>query len=362
MRHRQATTIALAGAVALIIAACSSGGGSPTTPTGGATTTATPSAGGAGASPFVAPAATVKKVVVNVGIQANVPGTRGAQTVGNGSGVIIRSDGYILTNNHVVAGSTGVTAIIDSQTVPAKVVGGDASTDLAVIKVSKSGLTAAAIGKPSELEVGDWVVAVGYPFGVGKTVTHGIVSALGRSTLAPVSTPQGSSSVAAYTDLIQTDAPINPGNSGGALATLDGKVVGVNTLIESPSGASAGIGFAIPIDFAMRVADQLIKTGKAVHPFLGVGVVTLTPSLASQAGVEATQGVLVRQVLRGGPAAKAGMKVNDVIVQLAGIPVTGLEDLYAALRQQTIGQTVPVVVVRGKQRLTLQVTIASDGR
>lgn len=353
---------------AALLAACAPGttGGAANNTTAPATSSVPPvSSSGTTASPFIAPGAAVRKVVVNVGIEGHVPGSRGAQNIGNGSGIIIRPDGYILTNDHVVSGGTAVTAQIGTETIPAKVVGQDPTTDLAVIKVDRTGLTPATIGDPSKLQVGEWVIAVGYPFGVGATVTHGIVSALGRSTLAPQSTPNphgssaATSSVAAYTDLIQTDAPINPGNSGGALATLDGSVVGVNTLIESQSGVSAGVGFAIPIDFAMKVADQLIKTGKAVHPFLGI-LITDASNANAQGSTTATQGVFVQEVQPGRAAANAGLRAGDVIISLGGMPVTDVEDLYAALRQQTIGQSVPVVILRNGKQQTLQVTIGSD--
>lgn len=367
-------TLALVLAATLLLAACvplpplppGLGGGSSTA-TGSGSATAppvntTPPLTSSTPSPFVAPGAAVSRVVVSVGIEGRVPGVQGLQDIGNGSGIIIRPDGYILTNQHVAGAGTGITATIGSETVPAKVVGQDPSTDLAVIKVDKTGLPSAAIGDPKKLQVGEYVVAVGYPFGVGATVTHGIVSALGRSTLAPQDQPNphggsaaASSAVAAYTDLIQTDAAINPGNSGGALATLDGAVIGVNTLIESPSGVSSGIGFAIPIDFAMKVADQLIKTGKAVHPYLSIMISSLPPGSTA-----ASEGVLVRQVLPGGAAARAGLHPDDVIVSIGGMPVADVEGLYAALRQQEIGATVPVEVIRGGKKQTIQVTIGSD--
>jgi putative serine protease PepD len=240
--------------------------------------------------------------------------------------------------------------------VAAKVVGTDPQSDLAVIKVPATGLHVATIGKSASLEVGQVVIAVGSPFGLDKTVTEGIVSALHRSNLG--------TGAAAYTNLIQTDAAINPGNSGGGLFDTQGELVGINSLIESPSGQlgtsqSAGIGFAIPIDYAMSVADQLIAGKKVEHPFLGVGTVTVDQSLAAQFNLDVTSGALVQSVAAGSPAASAGIKVGDIIVSLNGADVTTSDELLAAIRNTTIGQSVAVEIDRSGKRITIHVTIGS---
>jgi putative serine protease PepD len=225
------------------------------------------------------------------------------------------------------------------------------------VKVARTGLPAAEIGSSAALKVGETVVAVGSPFGLDKTVTSGIVSALHRSNLSA----QGGGTISRYTNLIQTDAPINPGNSGGALADLSGRVIGINTLIQSTSGSSAGIGFAIPIDYARSIADQLIKSGKAEHPFLGVSMSTVDASNASQLKLPAgTTGALVESIVAGSPAAKGGIKNGDVVVSFGGEPITSVEDLFAAIRSRQIGQAVDVVVIRGNAKTTVKITLGSD--
>ena len=226
------------------------------------------------AEPVVSVAKKVTPSVVNVAIsQARTNHFTGQQSsgeVGNGSGIIIRSNGYILTNNHVVESASQITVRIGSKDMTATVVGTDSSTDLAVIKVNATGLQAATLGDSAILKVGEPVVAVGSPFGLDKTVTSGIISALGRTTIQETQT-----NITAYTNLIQTDAAINPGNSGGELVNMAGQVIGINALIQSPSGnvgaaQSAGIGFAIHMNSAKQIADEIIKTGKATHAYMGV--------------------------------------------------------------------------------------------
>ncbi|MBE0476460.1 MAG: trypsin-like peptidase domain-containing protein [Coriobacteriia bacterium] len=271
--------------------------------------------------------------------------------VGTGSGVIIRPDGHIITNNHVIAGSDEIVVLIGDEEVSASVVGRDAATDLAVIKVDREGLDPAQVGETGDLVVGQWVIAVGSPFGLDKTVTAGVVSALGRTTLQP-----SQEEITAYTNLIQTDAAINPGNSGGALADLDGRVVGINTLIESPTGQSAGIGFAIPMDFAMGVAEQLIETGRAEHAFMGVEVSSIPPGAEEQLGVES--GAVVGAVEPGSPAAEAGIQDGDVIVRVGDDDVDNAEDLFAAIRGREVGEQVEVEFVRDGESETVRVTLA----
>lgn len=316
-------------------------------------------------------AAVAKKVtpsIVNVTVQQQgfdpSSGQSGYQDVGNGSGVIVRQDGYILTNNHVVEGADRIVVRVGVQDKVAKVVGTDPTTDLAVIKIDGSGYPAVEWGTSKDLQVGDFVAAIGSPFGLEHTVTSGIVSALQRSEIAQRS---GSGSITNYTDLIQTDAAINPGNSGGALVDSQGRLVGINTLIQSPSGQngaaqSAGIGFAIPADFARVIADQLISQGKAVHPFLGISSQTVDDSLLQQVDLPVKTGALVRFVQPGSPADTAGIRQDDVIVKIGDRTITGSPDVFAAIRQYKVGQAVPVQVVRGNTTHTFTATLGSDAQ
>lgn len=279
----------------------------------------------------------------NTGDDTEVP-------LGAGSGVIIKKDGYVLTNNHVIEGSDEVVVKIDDKDLTAKVVGRDPATDLAVIKIETDGLDAAEIGNPDDLKVGEWLIAVGFPFGLDKTVTAGIVSALGKTTIQPTQ-----NDVTAYTNLIQTDAAINPGNSGGALADLDGQVVGINTLIESQTGQSAGIGFAIPIDFAMEIADQLIENGKAEHAFLGVSIESANPH-----GIPGkTGGATVEGVESGSPAAKAEIRKGDVIVKIGNKTIETSADVFAAVRSAKPGDKVEIELKRDGKTVTVETTLAA---
>ena len=307
--------------------------------------------------PIEAVAAKVVPSVVNIAVEIrDAFGTSSAV----GSGVIIRADGYILTNNHVVENATKIVVRLGTTDLTATVVGTDPASDLAVIKIDKTGLPAAVIGDSGSLQVGEGVIAVGSPFGLDKTVTSGIVSALHRTNLA-----SGQSGVTSYTNLIQTDAPINPGNSGGALADFSGAVVGINTLILSPAGQlgtsqSAGIGFAIPIDFAKSIADQLIAGTKITHPFLGVSAATVTPQIAQYYSLPVSSGALVQQVTSGSPAETAGIKVGDIIVSIDGQAISTSEDVFAAVRGAKVGQQVKVEVVRGSRHVTIQATLGSQ--
>jgi S1-C subfamily serine protease len=315
-----------------------------------------------GDQPIEAVAARVTPSVVNVAIEQSVKnpfsGTNSTQIVGNGSGVIIRSDGYILTNNHVVSGASKILVSIGLNNVPAKVIGADAASDIAVIKVDKTGLTAATLGDSEALKVGEEVVAIGSPFGLDKTVTSGIVSALHRTGSAQ---DTAQSQLTIYPNLIQTDAPINPGNSGGALCDLTGRVVGINTLIQTGGAQqSAGIGFSIPINLAKQVADQLIASGKATHTFLGVSAQDVTPQNAAQLGVKATSGALVQDVQAGSPAAKAGLKRGDVITKIGSSPIANSQDMVAAVRSHKPGDKVAIVVDRNGTTVTIDVTLGSS--
>lgn len=282
-------------------------------------------------------------------------GQSGTQVAGTGSGVIISADGKILTNNHVIDGASKIVVTIGVEKRVARVLGTDAKTDLAVIDVAGSGYPAIQFGSSADLKVGQYVMAVGSPFGLEKTVTSGIVSALNRTDIK-----QSASSVTAYTNLIQTDAAINPGNSGGALVNEWGQLVGINTLIQSTSGSSAGIGFAIPSDFARNIADQLIATGKATHPYLGVSTESVDQNVAKQFRLQVSSGALVRYVQPNSPAGAAGIKTGDIIVRIGRDQVQGVEDVFSAVRSYNVGDVVDVEVVRGKAHLVLKVTLGSD--
>jgi putative serine protease PepD len=313
--------------------------------------------------------AVAKKVVpsvVNVTIQQGVidpfSGSKSYQDLGNGSGVIIRSNGYILTNNHVVTGADRILVSVGVTNKEAKIVGTDPTTDLAVIKIDGTGYPAIDIGSSANLSVGQWVMAVGSPFGLEKTVTSGIISALQRSEQAQ---GQSANDITTYTNLIQTDAAINPGNSGGALVDERGKLVGLNSLIQSPSGGvgaaqSAGIGFAIPVDFAIDIANQLIATGHATHPYLGVTSQTVDEGVAAQFGLNVKAGALVRFVSPNSPAQKGGIRAGDIITKMGDASVTSTSDLFTGIRAHKIGEVVTVQLVRSNQPVSVNVTMGSD--
>ncbi|MDV3239024.1 MAG: Do family serine endopeptidase [Gammaproteobacteria bacterium] len=234
-----------------------------------------------------------------------------------GSGVIISAQGYVLTNNHVVSGADQIQVMIrDGRSLDAKIVGVDPDTDLAVLRIQADDLPSIVIGDSSRLRVGDVVLAIGNPFGVGQTVTQGIVSATGRNQLG----------ISAFENFIQTDAAINPGNSGGALVNAHGELVGINTAIFSKSGGSQGIGFAIPESLAKGVMKQIIEHGQVVRGWLGIEAQNLTPALAESFGLQEARGVLISGVLRGGPADQAGLQPGDIVTALNGSPVNDARD------------------------------------
>ncbi len=261
---------------------------------------------------------------------------------GSGSGVILSSDGYIVTNNHVIADSRDLRVILpDARELPARVVGADPETDLAVIKIEAENLPVIPWGDSSFLAVGQYVLAVGNPFGLNSTVTLGIVSGLER----------GGMGLARFEDFIQTDAAINPGNSGGALVNTQGELVGINTAIVSQSGGYQGVGFAVPASLAKPVLDELIKHGKIVRGFIGLGVQEMTSTLAPWFGLKDSDGVLVTDVVPGGPADKAGIRRGDVILQSQGKPVKDGQMLLEQVTGTPIGQQIELMVVdNGKQR------------
>jgi len=250
-----------------------------------------------------------------------------------GSGVIVSSQGYILTNNHVIEGADEIeVALHDGRTTRAALVGADPESDLAVLRIHLAHLPAITLGHSRALQVGDVVLAIGNPFGVGQTVTQGIVSATGRSRIG----------LSTFEDFIQTDAAINPGNSGGALVNTDGDLVGINTAIFSRSGGSQGIGFAIPVSLARGVMAQLIATGHVSRGWLGIEVQRLTPELAASFGLKQEKGVLVAGVLKGGPAQRAGLQPGDVITTLNGAAVADVRTALTAITHAPPGSRMAI--------------------
>jgi serine protease Do len=267
---------------------------------------------------------------------------------GLGSGVIVSPDGYILTNNHVVEKSTDIKVTFrDKREFSGKVIGTDPQTDIAVVKIDATGLPTIPLGDSSKLEVGDYAFAIGNPFGVGETATMGIISATGRNGLA----------IEDYEDFIQTDAAINPGNSGGALLNARGELIGINTAILSGGGGNQGIGFAIPINMAKYVMDQILKHGKVVRGYIGVGIQDVTPELARVFHVSASKGALVSSVDPNSPGAKAGLQRGDVITELNSQPVEGANDLRLRVGTLTPGTTVHLKVNRNGDLHDVDVTL-----
>ncbi len=274
------------------------------------------------------------------GEQGNTP------QVGLGSGVIISPSGYILTNNHVVESADEIEVILnDSRRARAKVIGTDPDTDLAVLKVELDQLPVIVLGDSDTLQVGDQVLAIGNPFGVGQTVTGGIISALGRNQLG----------INTFENFIQTDAAINPGNSGGALVDTNGNLLGINTAIYSRSGGSMGIGFAIPVSTAKFVMEGIVRDGKITRGWIGVEPNDLTPELAETFGVKVTEGVIITGVLQNGPAALAGIRPGDVITSVAGQTVFNVSDLLSKVAALTPGAASAFMVQRGDKNVTADV-------
>jgi serine protease DegQ len=281
-------------------------------------------------------------------------GDRGRQMqqepqIGLGSGVIVSAEGYLLTNNHVIEGADEIEVqLVDGRRARAKVVGTDPETDVAVLKITLDKLPVITFGSADNLQVGDVVLAIGNPFGVGQTVTSGIVSALGRNQLG----------INTFENFIQTDAAINPGNSGGALVDASGNLLGINTAIYSRTGGSLGIGFAIPVSTAQQVMEGLIKEGQVRRGWIGVEPRDLTPEIAETFNLPIKEGVLITGVLQEGPASAGGMKPGDVVTKVANTPVSNTSQLLtavAALKPQT---PAVIAVQRGDKALELKVTVA----
>jgi Do/DeqQ family serine protease len=282
----------------------------------------------------------------------NVPQGQGYQereTQATGSGVIVdAAQGYVLTNAHVVENETSITVTTrDNHRYPAKLIGRDAETDVAVLKIETGHLTAVPLGDSDKLQVGDFVVAIGNPFGLGQTVTSGIVSALGRSGLG----------IEGYEDFIQTDASINPGNSGGALVDLHGELIGINTAIVAPGGGNVGIGFAVPISMARRVMDQLVQYGEVKRGRIGVSIQDLTPDLAQAMNTNRTSGAVIARVEPGSAAEHAGLKSGDLIVSANGVAMRDGTQLRNTIGLSRIGDEVKLVVDRGGSERAVAVKV-----
>jgi serine protease Do/serine protease DegQ len=339
---------------------------------------APPPAAGAEAAPMPSLAPMVKRVspaVVNIATRGTVkekPGQRNPllddpffrrffdvppdsrprerQFQSAGSGVIVDAkNGYIITNHHVVENASEITVtLLDNRSFSAKVVGSDEGADIAVLQAKQPNLVAMALGDSSKLEVGDYVVAIGNPFGLQHTVTAGIVSALGRTGI----NPDG------YEDFIQTDASINPGNSGGALVNLRGELVGINSAILSGSGGNIGIGFAIPVNMAKGVMDQLIKYGQVKRGVLGVNIYDVTPDVAKEFGLSEATGALVAGVAQGSSAEHAGIKTGDIIVSINGTVIRNAQELRNTIGMQRVGDQVEIGLLRDGKPLKVSALVA----
>jgi len=308
------------------------------------------------ATPAVVNIATEGHVVEQTGLSDpilrhffNIPEQQERKTASLGSGVIVDADkGYILTNHHVIDNAEVINVTLhDGRKLQAKVIGDDPDTDIAVIQVKADDLVALPFADSNKLQVGDFVVAIGSPYGLRQTVTSGIISALGRSGLG----------IESYEDFIQTDASINPGNSGGALVNLKGELVGINTAILGPQGGNIGIGFAIPSSMASNVMTQLIKHGKVSRGRLGITVQDLTPELASAFGIDRNDGAVIAQVEKSAPADKAGLKAGDVVTQVNGQKITGSANMRNVIGLMPIGSKVTMNVLRNGKAMTIQAVI-----
>jgi Do/DeqQ family serine protease len=268
---------------------------------------------------------------------------------GLGSGVIVSPEGYILTNNHVIEGAQEIEVTLsDSRHAIAQVIGTDPDTDLAILRIKLERLPVITLGNSDTAQVGDRVLAIGNPFGVGQTVTSGIVSALGRNQLG----------INTFENFIQTDAAINPGNSGGALVDVNGNLIGINTAIYSRSGGNMGIGFAIPVSTARQVLEGIVRDGQVTRGWVGIEPMEVTPELAETFGLKSTEGVIVTGVLQNGPAASAGLLPGDLLQKVAGQPVRNVGELLTQIAALAPGKSVKLDVVRRQQSLTLEVTPA----
>jgi len=264
--------------------------------------------------------------------------------MGEGSGVIVDAKGYILTNYHVVASADKLTIrLFDGKELVGKVQGTDPKTDLAVVHVEAQNLPVAVLGDSDRLQVGEWAIAIGSPFGLEETVTVGVISAKGRTGLG----------TGTYEDFLQTDASINPGNSGGPLVNIDGEVIGINAMIIQPG---QGIGFAIPINLAKTIMMELIKQGKVIRPWVGIGIQDLNPELMKSFNVKEKEGALVSQVYEGSPAEKAGLKVGDIVVEIDGKKIKNSQDVVHEVLKKEVGQKVEIEIIREGKPMKVPVT------
>ncbi|HKX27243.1 MAG TPA: DegQ family serine endoprotease [Blastocatellia bacterium] len=317
------------------------------------------------AQPAVVSIASTKVVKVNGGDEGMAPffndpmfrrffgpGSQGRpreqREQGLGSGVIVSPDGYILTNNHVVEGASEIKVYTsDKRELKARIIGTDPKTDIAVVKVEARDLPTLPFADSAQVQVGDLALAIGNPFGIGQTVTMGIISATGRGNLG----------IEDYEDFIQTDAAINPGNSGGALMNLNGQLIGINTAILSHAGGNQGVGFAVPANLARQVMNQLLKNGQVVRGYVGVIIQPVTPEIARAFNLSDTRGALVSEVAPGSPAAKVGIGQGDVITELNGEPVADSRELRLKISQLTPGSTVKLKVLRDGNPREINVTL-----
>jgi putative serine protease PepD len=340
------------GAAAIVLALNATGviGNQTVTTTSGSGQTINITANSEDATVAKAAAAKALPSVVSV----NVTTSDGS---GIGSGVILDTEGDIITNYHVVDGATAVSVTIDGKSYDATIVGSDASSDIAVIKVDLNGtsVTPIEVGDSDSLEVGDWVMSVGSPFGLDQSVSAGIVSALTRNQLM-----ESSSGETLYTNLIQTDAAINPGNSGGALVNDEGKLVGICTLYSSSTESSASVGFAIPGNYAVKIAKEIISGETVTHPYIGLTMTTVNSQTAYQNNLSVSQGALVVSVTDGSPAADAGIQKGDVITAVDGEEITSADGMILNVRSHEIGDKVKVTFVRDGKEQTVEVTLGSD--
>ena len=264
-----------------------------------------------------------------------------------GSGVIISADGYIITNNHVVEQADEIrVTLFDKRSFKAKLIGADNKTDVAIVKIDAENLYPAHWGDSDKLQVGEFVLAIGNPYGLSHTVTMGIISAVGRANVG----------IADYEDFIQTDAAINPGNSGGPLVNIKGELIGINTAIFSRSGGYQGIGFAVPSNMARLVMDQLIQKGKVTRGWLGVTIQEITPELSQKFGLKTAKGALIGDVAKGSPAEKAGIKRGDIILEFNGKKVSDVGNLRNMVAQSKVGAQVPLTIMRSGKEYALIVT------
>ncbi|WP_268035998.1 S1C family serine protease [Algoriphagus sp. PAP.12] len=270
-------------------------------------------------------------------------GSGPTQQVSTGSGVIISQDGYIVTNNHVIDRAETIEVVHKKRTYQARLIGTDKNTDIAVLKIEGENLPAIKKGSSKNLKIGEWVIAVGNPFNLTSTVTAGIVSAKERQ----INILGGDFPLESF---IQTDAPINPGNSGGALVNVQGELVGINTAILSRTGSYTGYGFAVPVDIAMKVANDMIQYGEVQKAIPGIDAVEITPELAEEMNIQTLDGVIVTHVVKGGAADKAGLQRNDVITQLGNQPITGMGSFEEALSYYYPGENLPITYTRNGQR------------